>query len=248
MKISKFTMVLFLTLSLALFSFSFAKKHSKKSKINAETTSANEGPKKKFIKTQRNSLGFEVKADTVITQYPFKVERCDQIVLFKGKLIPDHEDYTKRREAVFTITAYHVNVFSEKNPDKLIQSVLFKDGKTSAQVPRGARGCIRVDSGKHLHPLILCGDDEKNGNAILKAVNKFSECRGGLLEKKDEIDISLLKKLLRACGMNCGFTDPKKLKAKIEQLKKKLKSKQNHLKNANGFFHPGFNGVPGTDA
>jgi hypothetical protein len=238
MKISKLTLVLFLLVVIAICSISHAKKHKK---FNSEK------PKKKEIKPQRNSLGFEVKADTVVSNFPFKVERCDQIVMFKGKLIPDHDDYTKRRDVLFTITAYHLNAFSEKNPDKLLQSILFTRGKTLPQPVKGARGCIYIDGGKAVHPMILCGEDEKIGNSILNSVNKFAGCRGGQQDQKAEIDFPKLKKLLKSCGLNGGFKDPKKLKQKIEELKKKFKNKKDHLKNAVGFFHPGFNGVPGTN-
>ena len=75
---------------------------------------------------------------------------------------------------------------------------------------------------------------------------KFSECRGGQkVPLEDEFE--KYKKALRACGLNSGFKDPKALKKKIAELKAKLNNKNQHIKRATGFFHPGFSGVPGTD-
>jgi len=51
-----------------------------------------------------------VKAHTYLKQPPWNVERCDQIVIAKRKMIPDHEDFTKRRDIVITITAYYINL------------------------------------------------------------------------------------------------------------------------------------------
>lgn len=235
MKIGKITMVLFLTIALFISSIS---------QINS--ISIEKPKKKKAIKPEENTFGKMVKAHTTLKNPPWKVERCDQIVIAKRKMIPDHEDFTKRREVVITITAYYINMFAAENPDKLLHSILFTDGKKLPQMQRGARGCVRIDGGRHVHNIIICGNNKKEGHYLLKAIKKFSACRGG--EKKPPKKTKEhFKNVMRACGLNSGFKDPKALKARIKAMKKKAKKDGNHLKRSTGFFHPGFNGVPGTD-
>jgi len=185
-----------------------------------------------------------VKAHTYLKQPPWNVERCDQIVIAKRKMIPDHEDFTKRRDIVITITAYYINLFSAENPDKMLHSILFTDSKQLPQMQRGARGCVRVHGGGHVHSIIICGKNEKEGKYLLKAIMKFYDCRAGFKKPKKATKENF-KNVMRACGLNAGFKDPKAIKKRIAELKRKAKNK-NHLRRATGFFHPGFAGVPGT--
>ena len=249
MKISKLFMVFFLLTVLCICSISEVNSLlTKKSTKYAENISS-EKPKKakkKAIKPEENTFGRMVKAHTTLKSPPWKVERCDQIVIAKRKMIPDHEDFTKRRDVVITITAYYINLFAAENPDKLLHSILFTDSKQFPVMQRGARGCVRVHGGGHIHSIIICGNNKKEGHNLLAAINKFSACRGG--EKKPKKDeMQKYKNAMRACGLNAGFTDPKAIKKKIKELKKKAKKDGNHLKRSTDFFHPGFAGVPGTD-
>ena len=139
-----------------------------------------------------------------------------------------------------------MNLFSAQNPDKLLHSILFSDAKRLAHMQRGARGCVTVDGGPHFHSTIICGKNKKDGRFLLAAIKKFSACRSGSKAPPKKTQ-EHFKNVMRACGLNSGFTDPKKLKAKIAAMKKKAKKGGNHLRRASGFFHPGFSGVPGTD-
>merc|ERR1719362_312427 len=235
MKISKITLVLFLAIVLCISSIS---------EINS--LSAEKKKKKKKIKPHENTFGKMVKSKTFIKGAPWTVKRCDQIVVVKNhNFIPDHEDFTKRTKIVITMTAYYINLFSKKNPDKLVHSILFSESKRLPIMQRGARGCVRVNGGKHMHTIIICGNNEKEGRSLLAAINFFSICRGGQ-KAPAKATKEKFKNVLRACGLNSGFKNPKALKRKIKQMKRKNKKGGNNLKRASGFFHPGFSGVPGT--
>jgi len=161
-------------------------------------------------------------------------------------MIPDHEDFTKRRDVVITITAYYINLFSAENPDTLLHSILFSNSKRLPQMQTGARGCVHIDGGAHHHSIIICGNNKKEGHNLLAAINKFSVCRGGH-KKPPKKDKENYKNVMRACGLNAGFKNPKALKKHLAALKKKAKQNSNHLRRSTAFFHPGFSGVPGTD-
>lgn len=249
MKISKITLALFLTIVICVCSISEINSHLtlKTGKSNENNSKApKKAAKKKPHKPEENSFGKMVKSKMLLNLPPWKVERCDQIIVAERQIIPDHEDFTKRRDITFTMTAYYLNIFSAKNPDKLLHSILFSDSKKMAKTQRGARGCILVDGGLHHHAVLLCGKNKKEGLNLLAAIEKFAECRGGKkVPKKGEME--KFKKALRACGLNAGFKNPKALKKKLAELKAKLAKKKNSgLKRATGFFHPGFSGVPGT--
>merc|ERR1719362_2220028 len=207
MKISKITLVLFLAIVLCISSIS---------EINS--LSSEKKKKKKKIKPHENTFGKMVKSKTFIKGAPWSVKRCDQIVVVKNhNFIPDHDDFTKRTKIVITITAYYINLFSKKNPDKLVHSILFSESKRLPMMQRGARGCVRVNGGKLMHNIIICGNNEKEGRSLLAAINFFSGCRGvPPRATKENFD-----NVLRACGLNSGFKNPKKLKKLLKKNKKK---------------------------
>jgi hypothetical protein len=201
-------------------------------------------PPKDDVKVAVNSLGNKVKAEIVLDKPPFNVKRCDQIVVFKGEIIPDHVDYTQRKEAVFTITAHRVTAFSDNNADSLLQSILLTHSKTLPNGLRGARGCIVLDGGKKVHTMAICGKNEKEADNLLAVLRKFSDCRGGNAREK-VVDIQTLRKITRGCGIP-KFKDAKELKQKLAEIKKKQTQKPSVLKLGTGFFHPGGEKVPGS--
>lgn len=240
MKISKFSLALFISIVIIICSIAEINSMLSKSKTLKPKK------KKKSIKPEENTFGKFVKAHTTVNKAPWKVERCDQIVIAKRKMIPDHEDFTKRRDVVITITAYYINLFSAQNPDKLLHSILFSNSKRLPMMQRGARGCVHIDGGLHHHSIIICGNNKKEGHNLLAAIKKFSACRGGY-KKPPKKTKEQYKNVMRACGLNSGFKDPKALKKHLKKLKKKAKKNGNHLRRSTAFFHPGFSGVPGTD-
>lgn len=245
MKINKITMVFFLITVLFISSISEINSLISKSEKPKKKKGKAKKKKEKVKIPEENTFGKMVKAHTVLKSPPWNVERCDQIVEAKRKMIPDHEDFTKRREVLITITAYYINLFSVENPDKLLHSILFTDSKRFPMLQRGARGCVRVHGG-HVHSIIICGNNEKEGKYLHKAIMKFYDCRAGF-KKPPKKTKEKFKNVMRACGLNSGFKDPKAIKRRIKQLKKKAKKGANHLRRSTGFFHPGFSGVPGTD-
>lgn len=251
MKINNLNMVFFLLIIFFIFSnYQIKNKTIKSHKFNEnknKTLTKKPIQLKKNIVIHENSFGKIIKEKSIIKEKPWKVTRCDQIVVTKRKMIPDHEDLTNRKSVVITITAYYINLFAENNPDKLLQSLLFSDSKKTPKMQRGARGCIRIDGGKNHHSMIICGDNKKEGRYLLSVINFFAECRASL-KKPVKADFTKYKKLMRACGVNSGFKDPKVIKKRIKMIKKKRKEKKNRNKSDyyKGFYHPGFSGVPGT--
>jgi len=193
--------------------------------------------------TSINSLGTRVKGESILSKFPYKVDRCDQIVAVQAKIIPDHDDYTKRTEALVTITAYHLNVFKNTNADTLLHSILFSETKELPMPLRGARGCIKIDGGKSGHGLAVCLENEKDQENILGVLKKFSDCRGDLGKVVLGDDLEKIRKLLRGCGIS-SFKNAKELQKKLDEMKNRKPI--DLLAQRPGFFHPGGDKVPGT--
>lgn len=175
-----------------------------------------------------NSLGQKVEGRTSLESFPYNVTRCDQIVIVKGDFMPDLGNYSLRKEGLFVFTAHHANLFSARDPSKLIQSILLSETNSFPSPIRGARGCLSIDAGVK-NKMTLCVGTVRKLENLIEVMNKFSDCRGGLLigegSKKEQL------KAKQTCRENLK---------KIEAAKKEEKKQESQ------FFHPGEDRVPGS--
>jgi len=211
-------------------------------------------PKKGSGGKFHNSIGLKVDKSMVLDAFPFKVTRCDQIVLFKAKYIHDMGDYRFRKDGFFTLTAYYVNQFLDKDAKKLDESILLTESKRIPQHLKGARGCIYVDGGPHRNDIAICLGSKVKAQNILNVLNDFERCRLG--DNLQPIPKAVLQKLIRTCLKGKGTAQGKgakgasKLKKGKGKGKKKLSIKvdsQNPWRdNRKKYFHPLKLRVPGT--
>ena len=196
-----------------------------------------------------NSIGLKVDKSSVLDSFPFKVERCDQIVLFPAKFISDMGDYRFRKDGFFSLTAYYVNQFREKDAKKLDESILLTESKSTAQHLKGARGCIYINGGKFRNDIAICLKNKKLAQNILNVMNEFERCRLG--DNLQPIPIDLIRRLIRECGKKGKWNDPSKKNKKGSQSSKKNKRSTAAGSNAwredrKKYFHPLKLRVPGT--
>ncbi len=199
-----------------------------------------------------NSLGNKVNAQSLLTKYPWTVDRCDQIIVVKAKYIPDFDDYTVRKDAWFVITAYQISMFTTDKADSLQQNGMLSETKFMPAHLNGSGNCIQIDGGSGGHNMALCVKTKKEEEALIVAVKEFYDCRGGIdqsgkkgknLKKKKEIDVKDVKKLLKSCNLG-KFKGAKDLNKKLQEEKKKLKE-QKAFK-PTGWFAPSNSKVPGS--
>lgn len=224
-------------------------------KTTAQTTTqaTAQGPKKTSGK-HTNSIGLKVDKSVILNKFPFLITRCDQLVLFKAKYISDMGDYRFRKDGFFTISAYYVNQFRDKDAKKLDQSVLLTESTRRAGHLRGARGCVVVNGGRHRQDIAMCLANKKQANNILMVLREFEKCRMG--DDLQPISADLIRKLIRACGKNGKFVNPFKLAKKLQkkQVKKGGKKKKKLRKFSNNpwyndrknHYHPAKLKVPGS--
>ncbi len=189
-----------------------------------------------------NSVGRKVyvkkSADIVLTKFPFEVTRCDQIVSFKGQFIPDLDEYRGRTDAWFTLTAHFANLFANDNAKHLLRSILLSETNIAPRTFHGSGGCIMIFSRKGGNNNIsICLNDKKQQQNILDVLKTFNECRGGSNLKK--LDALKIADMIKTCGGKGKFVNPFKLIKKLKKKKMKIHKDKN-------WFHPGFDGVPGT--
>ena len=197
-----------------------------------------------------NSIGLKVDKSMVLDSFPFKVTRCDQIVMFPAKYISDMGDYRFRKDGFFSLTAYYVNQFREKDAKKLDESILLTESKNVALHLKGARGCIYIDGGKFRNDIAICLANKVQAQNILNVMNEFERCRLG--DNLQPIPIDLIRKLIRACGKKGKWKDPSK-KNKKGNTSSSKKYKRSIPKGSNAwredrkrYFHPLKLRVPGT--
>ena len=201
-----------------------------------------------------NSIGLKVDTSVILEKYPFMITRCDQLVLFKAKYISDMGDYRLRKDGFFTMSAYYVNQFRDKDAKQLDQSVLLSESTRKASLLRGARGCVVVSGGKHRQDIAMCLANKKQAKNILSVLQEFEKCRMG--EDLQPISADLIRRLIRACGKNGKFINPFKLaqqlKNKAKNSNKKVKKQLRKFSNNPWFndrknhFHPAKLRVPGS--
>ena len=201
-----------------------------------------------------NSIGLKVDTSVILDKYPFMISRCDQLVLFKAKYISDLGDYRFRKDGFFTMSAYYVNQFRDKDAKQLDQSVLLSESTNRASHLRGARGCVVISGGKHRQDIAMCLANKKQAKNILSVLQEFEKCRMG--DDLQPISADLIRKLIRACGKNGKFINPFKL---AQQMKNKGKGSKKVVKKAlrkfsnnpwyndrKNHFHPAKLKVPGS--
>jgi hypothetical protein len=224
-------------------------------KSKTSSTTEVEKPKAKGGK-HTNSIGLKVDKSVIVEKFPFVINRCDQLVMFKAQYISDMGDYRFRKPGFFTISAYYVNQFRDKDAKQLDQSILLTESSRFPSHLRGARGCVLINGGKHRQDIAICLANKKQAKNILYVLDAFRKCRLG--DDLKPISADLIRRLIRACGKNGKFINPFKLARQLMKGKKlklgKKKGKKTLRKFSNNpwdndrrnHFHPAPLKVPGS--
>ena len=257
MKIRQTCLLLIFLISLTIVSLKDAKSHlntKTENTVQVTKTISKSAVTRKEKGKHTNSIGLKVDTSVILDKYPFMISRCDQLVLFKAKYISDLGDYRTRKDGFFTLSAYYVNQFRDKDAKQLDESVLLSESTRKASHLRGARGCVVVSGGKHRKDIAMCLANKKQAKNILMVLQEFEKCRMG--EDLQPVSADLIRRLIRACGKNGKFINPFKLaqqmKNKAKNSNKKVKKQLRKFSNNPWFndrknhFHPAKLSVPGS--
>ena len=119
---------------------------------------------------------------------------CDQVLLFPGKRIFPENDYTKKIPAYYSMSAYMVNAFTQKNNSDLLQSVAVANMKQMPIVLQGSKDCMSFYDSVTNRSFTMCLDEPILGQ-IQKAFQVFFNCRNGFAFDKDP-KVDVMMKLL----------------------------------------------------
>lgn len=219
------------------------KNKEKKAEANTEKPATAINPDIDGIGTSISS-GNKPKAGTppipiVVDKSPYKVDQCNQLVMFNADYISDLRDYRKRKQGFFIITALSIFLYDSKDAEKLIHVSNFNQMKNVVQPLRGARGCLDFDGGKATADITVCMKSEADTQAILDAVNKFQRCRNG--DNLIPIPPEKIKAISKACNIK-----EEKITASNFEMDTGVRSGNKWDEERQKFFQPAKIQVPGT--
>ena len=181
------------------------------------------GPSADNIEGRLNSLGEKVDKHVALNTFPFKITRCDQIVLFPVHFINDADDYRVRKVGYAAITAHYTNLFSDKDGQKLVQQVITATMRGKPSHLLGARGCIHVPGGPKQKNMNICTSSGKNALNIISVYDAFERCSVG--DNLKPISPKLLKELMKLCGMSKFSVSGKGSAAGIARLNRQIEAR-----------------------
>jgi hypothetical protein len=135
-----------------------------------------------------NSLGQQL-IDSQITQPPYKLKRCDQVVLVKGHRFLDYNDYGNRKPSFFQIGIYVVNIFEGDSTDNLIDSINQEGLSKLPKFIMGTGTCIDIYSDSIGKRYPLCLENTDVMKQIQQVFEDFMRCRSG-----DDLQGGILKR------------------------------------------------------
>lgn len=124
---------------------------------------------------------------------PFKVKRCDQIILLPGKKL-NPANYCEKEDAFMTMSIYMMNFFLKKDPNKLVESFqMYEITQIPSQLP-GAPGCTMWMTKTKSFP--FCYDSQETLDEVIEAYYAFLQCRRG------PRGLLIAAALLKACDIS----------------------------------------------
>jgi len=116
------------------------------------------------------------KHDNAITEYPYVLETCDQVLYVPGKMIRSDNFYDSSL-AYLSLSAYMVNMFKQKNSDDLIKSIPLYSITEIPKTIKGAPLCTLFKGYKE--EISFCFENVNILNSILTAFKMLTDCRKG---------------------------------------------------------------------
>jgi hypothetical protein len=144
-----------------------------------------------------NAVGLLGPKTFAITQEPYKVFSCDQVIIAPGYTFIDPSNYLFRKPALFTLSAYLVNQFDSTDPKTLRTQILINNITETVDHIMGAPDCIRIIDNRNFKQMDMCFDGNK-ASQIKHAYEEFLKCRmGDNLKKMSAAEVALIFK--KAC-------------------------------------------------
>jgi hypothetical protein len=139
-----------------------------------------------------NALGYVGFTNWSINTPPYKIERCDQILLIHGKKLVVDDFCEKREDAFMTMSIYMLNFFTEKDSNKLLESIPMNQITSLPTPVKGAPGCTMWTTKTKSFP--FCYESPEILKQVEEAYKKFLNCKNPEENRKGHM-------LLKACDV-----------------------------------------------
>ena len=204
------------------------KQAPKEATKDAPKDAAKDAPKDATKDAGKNAAGGISK---IVSASPYKVISCDQVVEVEASTLLDLNDFTKKGQAFYTMSAYMVNQFEKKDGNFLEKSITLDRIINMPSIIQGSVSCLGFfDTGKKY--IAICPKDKKTANELLDAFGQFMKCRMG--DSLRNTPASTVDNILKnSClGLDVSF-DIKKYGGDVNLAKAALQTAMNNaLKNA----------------
>jgi len=176
----------------------------------------------------------------VVTDPPYAITECNQMLMFSADYIVDLKDFRLRKTAFYMVNVYSIFMFQTKNANSLIHSVNFAQMQKPVEPLKGGKGCIIIDSGKATADMTICFKSPADTNSILSAFDSFNKCRLG-----DNL-VPIPATQLNALVKSCGGKDSKKKKGSGDEMDLDIRGGNKWDADRAKYFQPVPISVPGS--
>eukprot|EP00340_Litonotus_pictus_P009569 CAMPEP_0170515320 /NCGR_PEP_ID=MMETSP0209-20121228/1760_1 /TAXON_ID=665100 ORGANISM="Litonotus pictus, Strain P1" /NCGR_SAMPLE_ID=MMETSP0209 /ASSEMBLY_ACC=CAM_ASM_000301 /LENGTH=204 /DNA_ID=CAMNT_0010799745 /DNA_START=203 /DNA_END=817 /DNA_ORIENTATION=- len=145
-----------------------------------------------------------------ISQNPYRVNKCDQILEFEGETLDDMNNFKKKSKRFFTMSMYNIVTFKEKKVETFQELLNFGALEAIPKVIQGSVSCIYFAS--FYRNITVCLKDKQEAENILNAYKSYRKCRmGDNLRKPLENPREKIQEILdKACmGLDVTFDESK---------------------------------------
>lgn len=146
------------------------------------------------MKNVTNNATATNSSNYVIENAPFKITKCDQIILFQGKRINPEMDFGAKVPAIFTMSTFMLNVFESKNTANLIRSLRIKDINGNPYVLKGSKNCLFFEETTTRKNVTMCVEDDQQRKDIIDSFGFLKNCLSNLNKSPHPVSISGNKK------------------------------------------------------
>lgn len=172
---------------------------------------------------------FHAHTTNSVTNAPFIVKTCDQVLFISGaERLKDYDDCSAREPAFFTMSMYMVNYFKKNVSSTLQQSIYIESmTKMPSFVPGTKKQCLNFFDSRTPGGFAICFKDSAVTATLYASFMNFMKCRMG-----DNLRPLTLPQLKKVYELSCGGkpVDPKVLFSHskndlIDQIKSNFKKK-----------------------
>jgi len=154
-----------------------------------------------------------------INDPPYNVTSCDQVLFIPGKRIFPENDYTKKVDAFFSMSAYMINMFESKDNNKFLESIAIRNMRTMPYILTGSKNCLIFQDTVTVRKITMCLEDNQILKEIQEAFLQLFNCRnGGRMQNRDDSVEKLYKALCNTPKTHPNYAEIKNGFA--EELKK----------------------------